>query len=91
MNEIGHGGHRPGAGRPKGAKNKSTIARAALVELFEQRKYNPINELIDAATDFLTPPKTRAGIHRHLLRLATTARIPSHLLKTLLPNGNGPE
>lgn len=28
-----HGGKRPGAGRPKGSKNKSTIAREAVAEV----------------------------------------------------------
>ena len=32
---AGHGGRRPGAGRPKGSKNKTTIARAAVAEILD--------------------------------------------------------
>lgn len=32
---AGHGGKRPGAGRPKGSKNKMTIARAAVAEILD--------------------------------------------------------
>ena len=32
---AGHGGKRPGAGRPKGSQNKSTIARAAVAEILD--------------------------------------------------------
>lgn len=30
-----HGGQRPGAGRPKGSKNKSTIAKQAVAEILD--------------------------------------------------------
>jgi hypothetical protein len=30
-----HGGKRPGAGRPKGSKNKTTIAREAVAEILD--------------------------------------------------------
>jgi hypothetical protein len=30
---VGHGGKRPGAGRPKGSKNKTTVAREAVAEV----------------------------------------------------------
>lgn len=40
-----HGGRRPGAGRPKGSKNKSTLARQAVAEILDI----DVSETLDSA------------------------------------------
>lgn len=41
-----HGGHRPGAGRPKGSKNKATIARAAVAEVLDVDESQTLNAAV---------------------------------------------
>lgn len=43
-----HGGGRPGAGRPKGSKNASTVDREAARDRLTERVYAELDPLIDA-------------------------------------------
>lgn len=45
---MSYGGARPGAGRPKGSKNKATLEKTAIVEAFNQRVMSHADNLFNA-------------------------------------------
>ena len=45
---MAKGGKQPGAGRPKGAKNKTTLEKQAVQDAFNQRVMNAADKLFDA-------------------------------------------
>lgn len=49
-----HGGHRPNAGRPKGAKNPETIEREAAAMIFKERVAKNADKLFNAQLSLAT-------------------------------------
>lgn len=62
-----HGGYRPGAGRPKGSRNRLSDHRNRIEALFKEKGYDPMAALISEAQNPETPQKLRVNIHKELL------------------------
>ena len=62
-----HGGYRPGAGRPKGSRNRLSDQRDRILALFQEKGYDPMAALIQEAQNPETPQKLRVTIHKELL------------------------
>jgi|SRR6516162_1079569 hypothetical protein len=75
---TGHGGKRPGAGRPPGAKNKRTVLAELLPKLTEPDRQLPLYRLLDRIADENLDPK-----YRDVLSIACLpylhARVPATL------------
>jgi hypothetical protein len=54
---YGHGGRRPGSGRPKGSKNKLTRLAEVLPKLAEEDRQLPLYRLLDRISDDALDPK----------------------------------
>jgi hypothetical protein len=55
----GHGGARPGAGRPRGAKNVSTVKRAAALRRAAAKNLGPVEFLLREMRDKKLPRQER--------------------------------
>jgi hypothetical protein len=55
----GHGGVRPGAGRPRGAKNVSTLKRAASLRRAAAKNVGPVEFLLREMRDTKLPRQER--------------------------------
>lgn len=62
-----HGGYRPGAGRPRGSRNRLSDHRDRVAALFKEKGYDPMAALILEAQNPETPQKLRVNIHKELL------------------------
>ena len=69
-----HGGFRKGAGRPKGSRNRATIAREArqrealAVARAEDASLMPIDFLLRVLRDPTTPPGRRIAVAKFVAR-----------------------
>ena len=54
---YGHGGRRPGSGRPKGSKGKLTVLAEVLPKLAEKDRQLPLYRLLDRISDDFLDPK----------------------------------
>lgn len=67
----GHGGRRPGAGRPKGSVTPETIKRreveATLKEMAGQHTATALQTLVEIMNDDTTPPAARVSAVKELL------------------------
>lgn len=65
---AGNGGRRPGAGRPKGVRNKiSSKIKASIGELAQQYTAAAIETLAEVMTDISAPPAARINAANALL------------------------
>jgi hypothetical protein len=68
--KLGHGGHRPGAGRPKGAKNKLTLQLEAAFAVAEGELgegHSPLMYMLAVMQDLDNPVRVRLRAARALL------------------------
>ena len=76
----GKGGRRRGAGRPKGARNKATLARGSgaksLTELAQEKTENALNVLESIMNDEKAPASVRVSAANSLLDRAHGRPVP---------------